>query len=203
MAVAGSILYLCRPLRGPPTCNPIFVKHIFTFLLVLSHSLSYLHKILVLLHITSPNFAQIAYRRMSVHMSHHGFTQPTVFLGTLPDLPGYDIPYKPRFMITTSISLLLQLRSSYIILAQFKAVIYNQFCFYRSDLRLSAEFRHDPIHTIHCHDICCVYLLPHQEVEELEVRWRTYRYWICISLKHSRDQSLVVKKKLQGVCLVR
>ena len=134
--------YTSADLSGPRPLVTLYSINTYSrFLLVLPNSLSYLHKILVLFIITSPNFAQIAYRRMSVHMSHHGFTQPTVFLGTPPDLPGYDIPYKPRFMITTSISLLLQLRSSYIILAQFKAVIYNQFCFYRYDLRLSAEFR--------------------------------------------------------------
>lgn len=93
-------------------------------------------------------FAVIPYsgpQHVSSYVTLLIYPQPTVFLGTLPDLPGYDIPYKPRFMITTSISLLLQLCSSYIILA---AVIYNQFCFYRYDLRLSVEFRQLVIYTM-------------------------------------------------------
>ena len=141
--VAGSILFLCWPLRAPHTYNPTFVQHIFTFF-----STSYIIKLLsqnigTITHYLTKFCSNCLPAHVSSYVSY-GFTQPTVFLDTLPGLPGHDIPYKPRFMFTTPISLLLQLCSSYMILAQFKAVIYNQFSFYRYDLRLSAEFRHYP-----------------------------------------------------------
>ena len=94
--------------------------------------------------ITNPPTQDDRIDKRAVHVSSYAILRiyPTDgFLGTLPAFPGYDIVHKPPFMVTTSISFSLQLCCSYSISTQFKAVIYNQFCFYRYDLLLSTEFR--------------------------------------------------------------